>query len=273
MNLRLAMAPAARSSVKVAAELVDKLVHPARGITILIYHRVGEAAGQMTLPPATFDSQMRWLATTQRVIPLDVAIDELDGTSGVEPGVVLTFDDGTVDWVDHVLPTLDRHGLPATFYVATSFVENCVEFPGGGRPLSWGGVRELASSGLAAIGSHTHSHMLLDRLDPSKLDDELDRSIGLLGERAGVDAVHFAYPKAVAGSTAAEAAVRRRFGSAVLAGTRANLAGADRYRLNRSPVQRADSDHWFRGKVTGGMHAEDDMRRALNRLRYRSLDS
>jgi peptidoglycan/xylan/chitin deacetylase (PgdA/CDA1 family) len=272
VSLPAQLAPLARASIKGASAAVDLVSRPTPGITILIYHRVGAGAGgQMDLPVEVFEAQLEWLARTQRVLSLDDAVEELRGPGPVAPGVVLTFDDGTTDWVDHVLPALERHRVPATFYVATSFVDEARPLPGDGRPLDWSGVRELAASDLATIGSHTHGHLLLDRLSPTEVDAELDRSLELLEQHAGVAAAHFAYPKAVAGSPAAEAAVRRRFRSAVLAGTRANPAGADPHRLRRSPVQPADGMRWFRRKVHGGMHAEDDLRRGLNRIRYRNL--
>lgn len=242
---------------------------------MLIYHRVGAGTGgEMDLAPAAFDAQLQWLRDTQRMLTLDAALEELAAPPGTaERGVVLTFDDGTSDWLDHVLPALERHVVPATFYVATSFIDERVDFPGGGRPLDWAALRELASSNLVTIGSHTHRHLLLDRLAPQEVDTELDRSVELLGEQLGVRAEHFAYPKAVAGSRAADAAVRRRFRSAALAGTRPNLPGADVHRLQRSPVQASDGERWFRRKALGGLRLEDDLRRGVNRVRYRKLDS
>ncbi len=98
---------------------------------------------------------------------------------------------------------------------------------------------------------------------------ELDRSVELIGERLGVTATHFAYPKAVLGSPAAQSAVRDRFRTAALAGTRPNPYGdADLHRLSRTPVQVSDGERWFRRKVAGGMALEDVLRRRLNRRRY-----
>lgn len=275
MSLRARVAPGVRAGIKGAASLSDLVLRPADGITILIYHRVGAGnGGQMDLSPAAFEHQLGWLRAHHRVLSLDDALVELASPGPVEPGVVLTFDDGTTDWVDHVLPALERHGMPATFYVATWFVDEARPFPSDGRPLSWTGVAELAGSDLVTIGSHTHRHLLLDRLARSEIDAELDRSIELLGEHTGVRPEHFCYPKAVAGSPAADAAVRARFRSAVLAGTRPNLPGrTDPYRLWRSPVQPSDGERWFRQKARGGMRLEDDLRRGMNRLRYRKLAS
>ena len=119
------------------------------------------------------------------------------------------------------------------------------------------------------LGSHTHSHALLDRCDDLAVAGELDRSIELIGEQTGERALHFAYPKAVPGTAAACQAVRRRFRSAALAGTRPNPYGAtDPFRVARSPIQRSDGMRWFREKVGGGMAFEDDIRRMANRIRY-----
>jgi hypothetical protein len=71
------------------------------------------------------------------------------------------------------------------------------------------------------------------------------------------------------GSPAADTAVRARFDSAAVAGTRVNVAGTtDLYRLARSPVQLSDGMRWFAHKAAGGMALEDTLRRILNRRRY-----
>ena len=95
-----------------------------------------------------------------------------------------------------------------------------------------------------------------------------DRTIGLLGDRLGVEARHFAYPKALLGSPVAEGEVRRRFRSATVAGSRPNAPGADLHRLCRTPIQVADGMRWFRRKAAGGMRFEDTMRSLVNRGRY-----
>ena len=211
---------------------------------------------EIDLPTERFDEQMAWLAQHRRPVSLDEAVELLGGADVPDgpPPVVVTFDDGTIDFVDHAVPILDRHRVPATLYLATDFVERQRTFPPDATPVSWGGLAEALSTGLVSIGSHTHTHALLDRLPDGEVADELDRSIGLIGERLGVAARHFAYPKAVAGSPAADAAVRARFRSAALAGTRANRYGAtDLHRLARSPVQVSDDTRWFRRKARGGM--------------------
>lgn len=237
---------------------------------MLIYHRVGGGSGlEIDLDRGTFNAQMQELSG--RAVSLDAVLPALQ-TGMPDEGddeVVVTFDDGTRDFAEHALPVLVQHGIPVVLYVATRFVDEQTSFPEGGRPLSWTALRDCVSTGLVSVGSHTHSHALLDRCAPPEIKSELDRSIELIRNRLGVDPAHFAYPKAVEGSPVARAAVVRRFRSAALAGTHANPYGrTDPYRLARSPIQVSDGMEWFHKKVAGGLGAEDRIRRVVNRVRY-----
>jgi len=97
-----------------------------RCLSILIYHRViaepdpllsGEVCAK------EFDWQLRVLGRWFRVLPLGEAVARLrDGTLPVRAACV-TFDDGYADNVTAALPILRRHGLPATFFLATAFID------------------------------------------------------------------------------------------------------------------------------------------------------
>lgn len=256
---------------KSVAGAFDVVARPGTGIVVLIYHRVGGHTGvAVDQPPELFDEQMAWLAASGRVVTLDAAVDVLRrGDVPVESSIVVTFDDGTRDFADDALPILERHQVPVTLYLATDFVERQIEFPDQGRPLSWDALRDCTSTGLVTVGSHTHTHALLDRTPRGQVVDELDRSIGLIGEHLALRARHFAYPKALPGSPEADHEVRDRFESAAVARTRPNIYGAtDPYDLSRSPIQVADGMKWFERKASGGMRLEDSLRRLVNRRRY-----
>ena len=256
--------------------LADAVRRPDRGLVVLIYHRVGgRTATAVDLPLGLFADQIAWLGQTLPVVSLDAGlawVADPVADPGADPDpvrVAVTFDDGTADIVDDALPVLERFGVPATVYVATDFVERRVPFPHDGAPISWAGLRDCTASGLVTIGSHTHTHALLDRLDPTLVGPELDRSIDLIGERLGVVARHFAYPKALMGSPAADRAVRERFASAAVAGGRANRPGrTDPWRLARTPVQVDDGTRWFARKAHGGLAFEETVRDLVNRRRY-----
>ena len=287
-------------TIKTVAAAGDRVRPPADGVVVLIYHRVGGGSGtEVDLSPEAFDEQMAWLAGTGRVVSLDAAVDLLDPAAaitatatapaddGVAAGrgpdgaagitapagdpIVVTFDDGTADLAEFATPVLVRHGVPATVYLATKFVDEGIAFPDDGTPLSWAAARDMAATGLVTFGSHTHGHLLLDRLPPAEAIDELDRSRRLIEDEIGAPAHHFAYPKAVAASPEVEPLVRERYRSAALGGNRPNpYRGTDVHRLSRTAVQVSDGNEYFVRKARGGMALEDSIRRAVNRVRYRA---
>jgi peptidoglycan/xylan/chitin deacetylase (PgdA/CDA1 family) len=267
-------------TLKTLAAAGDRVRPPTPGVVVLIYHRVGGGSGtEVDLPPEAFDEQMAWLAATGRVVSLDDALAQLaagddravDGEAPDEGPIVVTFDDGTADLAEVATPILVRHGVPAIVYLATKFVDEGLDFPDDGAPLSWAAVRDMAATGLVTFGSHTHAHLLLDRLPPAEAVDELDRSKVLIEHHVGAPAHHFAYPKAVAASAEVEPLVRARYRSAALGGNRPNpYRGTDVHRLSRTAVQVSDGAAFFVRKARGGMALEDSLRRGLNRVRYRS---
>jgi peptidoglycan/xylan/chitin deacetylase (PgdA/CDA1 family) len=199
------------------------------------------------------------------------ALASADQVSNRRQPVVVSFDDGTVDFVETALPLLVRYSIPVTLYLATSFVEDGRLFPRGGVPLSWSALREALTTGLVTIGSHTHSHALLDRVTPIEAEAELRRSIDLVGDRLGVATEHFAYPKAALPQEAVEEIVRRLFVSAAIGGNRANVPGrTDVHRLARSPIQASDGMRWFASKLAGGLALEERLRAAVRGIRIPS---
>jgi peptidoglycan/xylan/chitin deacetylase (PgdA/CDA1 family) len=253
------------------------LVPGGRGTVILAYHRVGAVTAlEIDLPIALFTEQVARLAAPGRASTLADAMARLSGAAGSDspspdsPPAVVTFDDGTADFTDVALPVLVEHQLPVTLYLASAFVEEQRPFPDDGQPLSWASLRDACATGLVDVGSHTHTHALLDRLHPGEVAAELDRSQKLIEDRLGRACRDFAYPKALPPSHAADAAVRARFRSAAVAGTRPNAPGkTDVHLLSRSPIQRSDGMKYFEEKLAGGMALEDTVRRVANKWRYR----
>jgi peptidoglycan/xylan/chitin deacetylase (PgdA/CDA1 family) len=100
--------------------------HHGRRLLILTYHRVLDRPDPMIegggLDVAGFDAQLRVLAANFNVLRLDEALHRLASASLPPRAVALTFDDGYADNYTNALPILQRHGLSATFFVATAFL-------------------------------------------------------------------------------------------------------------------------------------------------------
>ena len=99
----------------------------ARGrLSIFIFHRVlpqPDALFPGEPDARRFNDMLSWIARWLQVIPLDVAVGRLANGTLPARAAAITFDDGYADNVTHALPLLQRHGMTATFFVATSFLD------------------------------------------------------------------------------------------------------------------------------------------------------
>lgn len=95
-------------------------------LAVLTFHRVHARADALFPgePDAErFDRLMRLVAGSFRVMSLAEAAQHLAQGSLPPRALVLTFDDGYADNAEVALPILQRHGLKATFFVATGFLD------------------------------------------------------------------------------------------------------------------------------------------------------
>lgn len=95
-------------------------------LSVLAYHRVlAEHDPLLTGEPsaAEFENRMRWVKANFNVLPLGEAVRALRESRLPPRALCLTFDDGYADNFCIALPILERLGLPATFFVATGFLD------------------------------------------------------------------------------------------------------------------------------------------------------
>ncbi|HHQ13522.1 MAG TPA: polysaccharide deacetylase family protein [Chromatiales bacterium] len=100
-------------------------------LVVLYFHRVLEEPDPMFPDIPTrqeFDRQMSALAGMFRVLPLGDAVDALAADRLPPAAVAITFDDGYADNFHTALPVLRRYGLPATFFVASAYLDGGVMF-------------------------------------------------------------------------------------------------------------------------------------------------
>jgi len=98
-------------------------------VGIFVYHRIDEIdaepdldPGLISATPADFRAQMEMVASHYHAISLDeLAAAHLDGRPLPRRAVLLTFDDGYLDFAKNAWPVLKRLGLPAALFVPTDF--------------------------------------------------------------------------------------------------------------------------------------------------------
>jgi len=95
-------------------------------LSILIYHRVVREADPLfpdEVDASRFGAQIEWIRTLFNVLPLEDAVARLKAGALPARAACITFDDGYADNAEVALPILRRYGTPATFFVATAFID------------------------------------------------------------------------------------------------------------------------------------------------------
>lgn len=95
-------------------------------LSVLIFHRVLSEVDPLfpqEVDARKFSQLCGWLARWFNVMPLDQAVTALRSGTLPARAAVITFDDGYADNCHVALPILQRHGLTATFFIATGFLD------------------------------------------------------------------------------------------------------------------------------------------------------
>lgn len=90
---------------------------------ILMYHRFSHQEKEGCVSAATFDSQVRYLVRHFNLVTVsDIASGLYEGSNLPLNSLAISVDDGYQDFYNVAWPILRKYGVPATFYVATGFV-------------------------------------------------------------------------------------------------------------------------------------------------------
>jgi peptidoglycan/xylan/chitin deacetylase (PgdA/CDA1 family) len=222
-----------------------------RTLRVLMYHKVNPLPDNpVTVSPARFAEQMELLEELgYQVVDLDAVIGfYVHGRPLPERAVLITFDDGYRDNLEHALPVLERHGYPAVLFVPIAFVDDPLPLPHeshllargvSNRTLDWSELAELDSRGVR-VESHGISHRALAELEVDDAAREIVLSKLRLEQRLGRPVRAFAYVK---GSEAHFKPVhpsllqQAGYEIAFSAITGANGPSSDRFRLRRYNVE------------------------------------
>lgn len=94
-------------------------------LSIFIFHRVLAAPDPLfpgEVDVNRFSEMLSWITKWFHVLPLGDAVDGLQRRSLPARSASITFDDGYTDNATNALPILQRHDAPATFFVATGYL-------------------------------------------------------------------------------------------------------------------------------------------------------
>jgi len=221
------------------------------GVPILCYHQIvtEEQYRERPTPYAVtvkqFREQMQWLAEKNfyTVLPDELlayvqGAKALNFKNGKRP-IMITFDDGNNDFVNHAQEILDQHSFKSVLYIYPTYIMARKE-----RSLTWAQIQAVRKAG-HAIESHTMWHPMLSTMTDAEQRAQFADSKRILNEKGGADVKHLAYPFGI--YTSSSLRILRELGYQT-AGTTfhgANQVGEDPYLLRRFLIVKGDGEKQF----------------------------
>lgn len=213
------MAPAGKEIARVSERLGQRARRELAGVerrrgagAILLYHQISSLSydpWDLCVSEETFELHLEMLGAEFRLLPLAELAAAARARRIPERAVAISFDDGYADNLHRAAPLLERHGVPATLYLATDYLERPREFwwdllvdaltGPGERP-----ARISVEVGRTGVDAPTATvaerrHAALDLLQPALRGcrvAELEEAIARISEWAGLD--HAALPSGCA---------------------------------------------------------------------------
>jgi peptidoglycan/xylan/chitin deacetylase (PgdA/CDA1 family) len=236
----------------------------AGAVTVLMYHRVGEAGNlwesRYAIGPTQFEAHMHALAGDgRRAVAAGKLVDWLFGGQALPAGsFVLTFDDGFRGVREHAMPVLQRLGWPFTVFLVSGLIGKEDVWTRASNPdgrtyplLDAEEIRDMQHRGVD-FQSHTCTHASLPALDDTRLVDELAESRAALQGLLGAPVDFLAYPFGHVDERVAAAARLAGYRSAFSTQPGFNRQDVDRFRIRRIDVFGTDTPAMLLRKVRLG---------------------
>ncbi len=234
-------------------------------VPILMYHSISSHTFGKTRPyyqiqttPATFAQQMQILSEDgYTTLNLREATERFSEERVNGKFVVITFDDGYLDFYAEAFPVLHRYGFTATVFLPTCRIQPERVQLDGVDYLNWREVRELHAAGIE-FGSHTVTHPKLMTLRPEEVDFELGYSKEKIEDEISAPVLSFSYPYAFPENNPAfvrflgDRLQNHDYVNAVTTVIGTARPSGDRFGLPRLPVNSGDDPALFRAKIEGG---------------------
>lgn len=217
-------------------------------ITILMYHQIKNPPNELSVPPANFAEQMKYLHDHD-FHPITLAefyeYKLHNRLLPVKP-IIVTFDDGYRDNYKSAFPILEKYNFQATIFIITNNV-------GWENYLTWDMIKEMYNSGLIEIGAHTISHPKLTEIPLAQAEKEIGESKKIIQDELGVPVDFFCYPSGLRNQKIIELTKKYGYKGAVIMsnGTKDNRddKNSDNYVLSRTFVGGSYDLKTFAAKV------------------------
>jgi peptidoglycan/xylan/chitin deacetylase (PgdA/CDA1 family) len=170
--------------------------------------------------------------------------------------VVLTFDDGYLDFFEKAYPVLCEIGYSANVFLPTGCIDEAIKSIRKKKHMNWNQVRELSGHKIT-FGSHTVTHQKLAGLNRDEIRRELQMSKSRIEDQLATTICTFSYPYKYPTGNAnllkclREDLLSSGYTCAVTTRIGSTNNESELFSLRRIPINDADDEGLFSSKLNG----------------------
>lgn len=235
-------------------------------VVILCYHSVTmldeypAEIDKQYLPRRRFETHLDHLHKYYNVISLqDYLTARREGQTLPQHSVILTFDDGTRNFLTVVVPLLAKRSFKSTNFIVTDLVsaQDNSDKPqhwteaDDSTCLSWPEIRALAASRGIDFGSHTCTHPRLVEVTMDEARCELEDSYKEIVEQLQCERLALAYPHNQTSDALKRLVQSLGYACALTADPGPNDLDSDLFSLRRTVISDDDDLAVFAARVAG----------------------
>lgn len=149
-----------------------KLETSVRKLPILMYHDVSLTTSKaLTISVEKLDKQFAYLAKKGYQSYHFKELMEVEKLPS-KKNVVITFDDGYVSQMKHVLPLLEKYQLKATFFVPLAYLGKTDEWNTASLPIMTAEQLKSLPSKVVELGFHSYFHKRYNELSETEIKED-----------------------------------------------------------------------------------------------------
>lgn len=223
-------------------------------LSVFTYHHVKPNPDNfIAISPATFEAHLQTIAQLgyTPITAAELRAHLLDGAPLPPKPMMITFDDGWANQVDHAVPLLEKYGYHATFFVYPKVL-------GAGSFMSAADAARLKSSG-HDVQSHTWGHMPVvgkpgesAEAFAARFNDDFQRTGSWFTSHLGAVPDALAYPYGHYDTYTASVLAPNDIALAFTTDEGVNVLGSvDPLRIKRFSIFKADTPESFAQRLSG----------------------
>ncbi len=245
---------------------------PSRSVPILTYHSIDDSRSVISISPATFKMQMKYLAECgyQSLSFSEAVVFLREKKPFPEKAFVATFDDGYENNYTGAFPVLQQFGFKGTIFLISDY---CGKTWSGDASsleprslLSWAEIKEMHRHGIE-FGAHTLTHPDLTLIPVAQAERETRQSKAEIQERLGAEVTTFAYPYGKY-SSEVKKIVQTHFHGACSTVLGKAVAGSDLFLLKRIDMYYLKHPGLFKRLPTNTLAGYLKLRQMLRGLKH-----